>query len=221
MEEIWEYLSEHLEEVIFRQQREFSPYCEMEENCIHQEKNRQIVEINSFYRYEDIFYCLFANKDLSEEAKNWMFDVIFHYLICLEFGKGCNGRELRIRQQQKLLADNSYGEKAAKWYQLLTKQQKYLLCFYLERQQESGASIHTFAAALTGLLDCVVYKNLLEPKTLIIYTEKEKNREIEETIEHTEELLLPLDYTVRVIYEQHIGILGEANTMMIEEITIF
>lgn len=221
MEQIWEYLSEHLGEIVFRQMKDFSPYCEMEEGCLYQDANKQIVEINSFYRYENIFFSLLVNEELSEGVRNWLFDVLFHYLLCLEFGKGCNEQELRIRRQQELLCNNSYGEDMTKWYLLLTKQQKYLLGYHLECQRECGASIHNFAAALTGLVECVVYKNLLEPKMLIIYTEEPKKRDIEEKIERTEELLLPLDYTTRVVYQEHIGILGEENTMMIEKITIF
>lgn len=222
MEKIWEYLSDNLAQVKFQQMKDFSPYCEMEEDCIkHGKQGKQILELNSFYRYEDIFYSLFVQEDLSEEVRNWLFDVMFHYIVCLEFGQGCSGHEIRIRKEQKNLLSNVYGKKIAEWYKHLTKEQKYLIGYYMECQRTSGASIHTFASAITGLLECVVYKNLIESKTLIVYVSESKSQEMETTIQCVEELLLPLDYEVRTLYREHIGILGEDNTMMVEEIIIF
>lgn len=222
MEKIWEYLGEHLEDVEFRQIMEFSPYCEMEADCLSQkEQQKKLLKLNSFYRYEDIFYPLFSREDLSQEAKSWLFDAMFHYLICLEFGQGCNGCEIRIHREEELLLSNVYGERMAEWCTNLTKRHRYLLGFYLERQRDSGASIHIFASAVTSLLSCVVYKNLVEPKTLIVYFSESRGKEQEEAMTCLETLFLPLDYNARMVYQEHLGILGEENTMMIEEITIF
>ena len=66
----------------------------------------------------------------------------------------------------------------------------------------------------------IIYKNKLDDKELYLYMNRKNNHTDEEQIEMIEKLFLPLDYRVRIFWENHFAVLGEAQTTLIDEIEI-
>lgn len=66
----------------------------------------------------------------------------------------------------------------------------------------------------------IIYKNELDDKELYLYMNRKNNHTDEEQIEMIEKLFLPLDYRVRIFWDNHFAVLGEAQTLVIGEIEI-
>lgn len=221
MEEFWRKVSEDKQKIRFQQATNYSPYSEFSRNWIKEEMGVQTLSVNAFYRYDAIMERLFSSKNVTKKQQDWLFDIYMHYLTELECRNGMTRQEFNIRDIQEALINGTYGKKVQEAYTLLDKEEAYCVAHMLERQEKTRESIDKCAEVLVTVLhDGIVYKDENSKKCLLMYLNKKENERDQAVIDMVCELFLPLEYDIRVFWENHFAVLGESKTMMINEIEL-
>ena len=222
MEELWNTISRDKDKIRYHQAESYSPYSEYAANGIQQTSDGLThITMNSFYRYDRIMQPLFGNQNISEKHREWLFDIYMHYLTALTYKSGVTYQEYEIRQRWSAIERGEYGEQIRDIFAPLSNSQKYYIAHSLRQQQRNGASVGIFTETLVAVMETgIVYKNELDEKELYLYMNQKDNHADEELINMIKELFLPLDYGVRIFWENHFAVLGEAQTTLIDEIEI-
>ncbi len=220
MEEFWKRVNKNKDNIRFHQAASYSPYSEFSGNWI-EEKEQTHLHVNSFYRYDAIMQPLFGNKGIDKRKQEWIFDLYMHYLTELEYRTGTTRQELEIRQIANRLKDGIYGTEIQSAFEALTDEEQYYVTHMLYRQHTTRESVDKCADVLVTVLgDGIVYKNKNKEKQLMLYINKRKNEQDIRKIELICELFMPLGYDLRVFWENHFAVIGENQTMTIEEIEL-
>lgn len=223
MNYIWEIVIDQKKDIFFKQARSFSPYYEVSPDYINErEKEPDTVELNSLYRFDDIFSPLFAEGISEEEWKTYLFNSCMHFLIHVDLKSGITVKEMRVRRAIYDIEHANYGIENQRLFAKLKLHQKYTLANHLIDQNSMGESVTLFAKALMELLETgIVYKNSIQPKELLIYLGEKKNEEYSVLIQLAEQFFLPLDYSIRVFWDNHFALMDINQTLRYERIEIF
>lgn len=225
MNYIWEAVINHGDDIFIKQAERFSPFYEISpgffEKC--EEHKPEEIEVNSLYRFENIFSPLFFDGKVSEEWKTHFFDVCMHMLIYIDLKRGYSKKEYRIRSNIQRIEQGCYGRKNQTLFKKLDKYKKHTFATYLDNQYSMGASTTLFAKALIDLLGTgILYRNTINPKEIILYVGAAENEDYLIIIKLVEEFFLPLDFTLRVFWDTHFGLMGEEQTVKLgKNIVIF
>lgn len=223
MKEIWDRIIKDLDTVRFRQSESYSPYLEAEVDCIrHQTDGCDVITMNTFYRYEDIFGELFKRTDIDKEVRERLVDCMMHLLTRLELRSGIDVQEYAIRKKQYEVSRNVYGEKLGQLFERLSQKKKYLAAHFLVQQERNAESVALFAKALIGIVeDGVVYKSKVRQKELLFYLGKKENKHNKNEIAFAKEAYMPLGYTLRVFFEHSFGIVEDERCLKDGKIEIY
>lgn len=221
MEDFWNRVLRDKENIRFYQAASYSPYSEYSRNWMEEENGITKLSINSFYRYDAIMQPLFGNKMVDKKRREWIFDLYMHYLTELEYRNGATVQEYAVKGFWKQLEDGAYGENLKSIFLNLTDDARYYIAHTLYRQHETRESVDKFTDVLvTVLKNGIVYKDEQNKKRLLFYINAKKNDEDEDKIFLVQQLFMPLGYELRVFWEYHFAVLGEEQTMMIDEIEL-
>lgn len=222
MEEFWKLVSKNKDKIRFVQAESYSPYSEFSVKGKKELSNGVLqLSVNSFYRYDSIMQPLFTNSQLSEKHKEWLFDIYMHYLTELEYRTGMTYLEYQVRSCMQDLLSGQYGKKIQETYKLLDEKDAYSLAHMLYLQRQTQESIEKFTSILVDVLhNGIVYKNEMNEKELYLYLSEKEENEKNSIIDMIKQLFMPLGYELRVFWEQHFAVIGENQTMHIDEIEI-
>lgn len=215
MEDLWKAVRDGKDNIRFRQRTQASPYIEADRRDITKTEDgvRQI-RMNGLYRFEDVIRPLLQEKDVDEELRAWLFDVLLHYLTCIAYREGFSVHAYRVRQYMEELEKGCYGAEICRLYRNLGMDDKYYINVGIYKQANTRESVLLFAEMLIKLVGFgTVYQNLLEKNEILYYAGKCQDKETEEKIRLVQLLFLPLGYTLRIFWETHFGVLGEEQTM--------
>ena len=70
-------------------------------------------------------------------------------------------------------------------------------------------------------LDSIVYLDRLKKRNIVLYVNYKKTKENRMKIKLLTELFIPLDYKVRTMWENHVGVIGVEETLKIGEMIVF
>lgn len=211
------------EHVFFRQATDYSPYYEQAFLCMNQQRvESQIIEINSLYRFNAIFSQLLSPYiEEAESVKDYLFDILIHYLVEVDLRHGLSKKEYYIRRLKQSIEAGEYGTAVARRFVQIETKQQMLLCEMMLGQLQTGASIACFAKVIRALFpDAIVYKKQSKEKQVLVYIGELYEKLRENTIIFIIETFLPLDFSVRLFWEHHFGIVGVAETLKIDAIEI-
>lgn len=223
MEAVWNRIIENQATVRYQQAKFFSPYCESVAGSINKLPNgNEMITMNTFYRYDDIFLPLFEADGISESTREWLLDCMMHLLTRLELRSGVNSREYATRSILQRMAERRYGENLGRLFQKLDRDKQYIAAWFMEQQERNGESIMLFAKAAIGILqNGVLYKSEEIPKELILYMGKEENETELNIIEFIKEAYMPFDYRLRVFWNHSFGVINDDRCMQIGNIEIY
>lgn len=222
MEDFWRLISRDKDKIRFVQAQSYSPYSEFSVRGKKELDNGVTqLAVNSFYRYDSIMQPLFANTELQEHHRKWLFDIYMHYLTELEYRTGATYLEYQVRQCMKELTSGQYGVEISKTYNMLDDEDAYEVAHMLHRQRKTRESLEKFTTILVDVLhNGIVYKNELNDKELYLYLSEEETDVTVRKIELVKQLFMPLGYELRVFWCQHFAVFGENQTMLIDEIEL-
>jgi len=206
----------------YKQAEEFSPYYEQCGPCLNRAGEEEVIYFNSFYRFEDIFGALFSTQEVPEKVRETLFDILVHYLISLDLRAGLSAQDYLLKQLETSVEEGDYGSEVMQQYRMLDGESRHKICLYLLRQFQAGASIRLCGEVLYKVMESgVLYTNKLDRKILLYYAEIPREPASDNKIQIIQRLFLPLDYRIRVFWENHFGILGEGDTMQWGKIEIY
>lgn len=221
MEDFWKKTARGKENIRFVQSKSFSPYSEFSRNWCSESDGITSLTMNGFYRYDTILEPLFGNTGISEERKNWLFDIYMHYLTDIEYLKGMTLQECKIRQYMQELKSGLYGKELQIVYGSLDQDRQYYIAHAICMQDKTQESVRLFCDVLIYVMqDGVVYRNKTNTKELLYYINLKQTKEDAERVEMIRKLFLPLGYELRVFWAHHFAVIGYEQTSQLGEIEL-
>ncbi|GEM_PF-250528 len=217
-------------ELLFRQAKEYSPYCEQAFPCINQDRlESTVVEINALYRFSHIFQELLhpdllarpENRDLAQ-CVACFFDVVVHLLSEIDLKHGLTKREYFVRQLRADLLDGVYGREAAAAVAVMDRKLQFSLANELLTQLQTGTSLRVFRRAVrTAFTGSLLYQSNYNNKELLLYLGEKETKEKAQILKFLLELFLPFGFSARLFWEYHFGIIGVDAAMQPDAIALF
>lgn len=221
MEDFWNRAARDKNSIRYRQAKSYSPYSEFFGQWREEKNDLTYLTFNAFYRFDSIMEPLFSSTEVAQEQKEWLFDLIIHYLIEVEFRGGASQKEYGIHGMMAQIAEGEYGQDIKRRYLALDDKERYYIAYMLLKQRKTGASVEKYSEVLATLLEKgIVYKNKLEVKELLLYVGKKENESDAQKIKLANELFQPLGYRLKVFWDKHFAVFGEKQTMQIDEIEL-
>lgn len=202
----------------------FSPYIEILFENINETSlpDNNIIEVNQYYRFEEIFKELFdINVKENYEFREVTFDILIHYLGELDLKMGFCKEEFYKKFLLRDILNNVYGESLAKNIHFFNKEEldsllSGLICLY-----KTGTSIKLFTSILKKIFkNSTVYISKDRPKDIYIYLNEIKNQKLEYKINEIIDTFLPINIRNLVFWNKHFGIIGENRTMKLNNIVM-
>lgn len=201
-----------------------SPYMEVSVADLNLEcPEDDRVEINPFYRLGDVFGQLF-DKDVEElgKTREIFFDVCMHYIVQLDLREGLSKEDYYCSLIGEDIEKGRYGIAARENFGLFhKKERKEILRTYLSLLR-TGDYTGGFRQIVNRLYPhAIIYENNERAYELLVYlgegeTEKERAR-----AQFLKEMFLPIQEIVYFFYENHFGIIGVEETMVVGEMVVF
>lgn len=228
MNYVWDILLKADKENLAREEIQFtlakvaSPYMEIAFTDINTSSlpEDKIVEVNPYYRFYDIFKDLFdINIEESKQLREVLFDILIHYLGKLDLNQGMNKEEFYKKFIIEDIKNGLFGEEVYSNTKYFKKDELDYVLSGLITLYNTGTSLHLFNKILNKVFkNNRVYINQDNPKEMYIYLGKRKTQELNKKIETIIKLFLPISINALIYWDQHFGILGAENTMILDEI---
>lgn len=209
-------------ELFFEQSKRFSPYYEQSFIQIN-EKNidDKVIEINSFYRFEEMFMDMIKDSK-DEHFKSYLFDSIIHFLIQIDLKEGISKKELYIRRIIDEVLNGIYNENIRQVFKSLTRNKQIRLAHIIYSQMQIGSSLNSFKkASIICFERAIIYQEKAKKIQIVIYLNVEQSKENEQIINSLIELFLPITYKIKIFYNEHFGVIGVKETMLIDNTIIY
>lgn len=201
----------------------FSPYMELSLTTLNSRIIEPNVEINPFYRFHEIFgeLCDHSCAD-DEELHEVLFDIVVHFLAELDLMQGMNKREFYIRFIIADLEKGVFGSRVMKKFALFSSTEKEAIGHNLLRLYETGEAVYLLKDLVRKLLcNTILYAKSGRENELLFYLGQERDAAVQSKIELLQELFLPFWYTVELIWDDHVGIIGVEETMRLGETALY
>ncbi len=235
MRYLWEVLLAAKEEGIPEEKLRFvhapsgSGYMELSLPCLNQtwvaenaEKEAVSIEVNTYYRFYDIFYAMFP-PDPAEFStlRESLTNLSLHMLAQNDIRRGLTKEDYHKRLLAKEILAGGFGGTAKDVFLSMKRaEQEKLLGGWLSSFRV-GSALPVFLDMVHGLVaDSIVYHNQEAPDEILIYTGLKKERRLEQRIGFLIDTFLDIRYQVEIFYEYHFGIIGVDETMKIDEIAV-
>lgn len=208
----------------FQMAKEFSAYLEVSESYLNQKQlaNHAVVEVNPYYRFYSIFKDMFY-PDLTEfpQLRNSLTNLIFHQLAQNDQLSGMTKEEYHKKLLRRDFEQEIFGKRAKAAMNLFDKEEQEMLLSGLLQQYETGSSLDLFADIIKVLIsNNIVYHSNQNSYEVLIYIGQKKEKKIVEKLDFLIHMFAEVTYHIEIYYEYHFGIIGMADTMIIDEITL-
>lgn len=225
---IWEVVLRAKEENIslnnirFERAEKFSPYLEVINETLNFNGLTPTIQINPYFRFNNIFDSLVDNYDENIETKSAFFDIILHLIATLDVKSGLSKKDyyglfLKRDMDRNSLEFTEYDALSCFPY----SQRRYVL-ESLVKLYTTGFSLKLLETLLQRLYPhSIIYLDTVDKRTLLLYLGQEKTKELEKQVEFLISAFLPIDFDVELFWEMHFGIFDVNETMIMEEFVIF
>lgn len=236
MKYLWEALLEADREKIPQEMLRFvhssrgSRYMELSLTCLNQslisragqEKEQIPVEINTYYRFYDIFKNMFPPENIGFPAlRESLTNLILHMLAHNDIQRGMTKEEYHKRLLAEEILEGAFGETALEVFLAMSKEHRQILLGGWLSILRAGNALPVFLDMMRGLVEqAIVYHGNDYPDEIFIYTGLKRERSLERRILFLVDTFLDVRYRVEIFYEYHFGIIGIEETMKIDEIAI-
>ena len=211
MKYIWQnYCAENN---FYVEEKPLSPYLEVGNF------NGKNIGVNPVPRFYKIFSPLYESNREKKFAS--LENCLLHYLAQLDLKSGIHLTSLFERNLDREIRKNFFGSRARELYLSLEENERRIFLIYLQRHEaEQGLKNFFFEATLQFFPNTKFYFHEWEEKFLFCIPQRQT--------EHNEklmELLIFFLFDMGVAYEIfwncHFGIIGETETMQLDEMVIY
>lgn len=207
-----------------------SPYTELNLEAINEVKNNiesmkhQLLEVNPFLRFSEIFYLLLEpnNYKNNKKLKNCIFNILIHFLGELDLYLGQNKKDIIIKEMVKNIEKGAFGKKIRDDFKIFKEYEKVIIADGLYCMYNYLDMLESFKKVFKAIfLDSIIYDRLTSETNIVIYLNYKKTKENKTKVEFIKEMFLPLGLEIDLFWEKHFGVIGVDITMRIGEIAIF
>ncbi|RNB52780.1 iron-dependent peroxidase [Brevibacillus gelatini] len=211
------------EELVFKAAKVYSPYMELSLEAINAKTVDKTVEVNPFYRFEDIFRELFdVNYTGESELRQVLFDIVTHLLAEIDLTQGMNKREYYIRFVLRDLEAGLFGSQAAENIKLFTRDEQEIIAGNLLRLYETGEAVYLLRDTMRKIFPhSTIYANCEEKDELLLYVGQAETDAARARLALILDIFLPVRFQTEIYWRNHFGILDVEETMQIDHIALY
>lgn len=215
MEYLWQQYDKNNKYIIA--QNLLSPYSEVQGIV------DGYIEVNPLFRFEKIFRSLFSNNDsvLDINLKKEIENILIHYLTDLDFYYGMHKFVLEEEQIEKEIEKVFYGEKIKNIYTNLSKKEQMIILSLLNYKNKIDNKKSLFCEAVRKIFPKAIFYFYKEKRKFLLYIAENDTEENIDKMLLIEDLFLDNICSLEVFWNKHFGIIGENNTMSINNIVIY
>lgn len=210
-------------ELFFKQGNDISPWYEQSFSSLNQKEIENTnIEINSFYRFNDLF-SKFLHEGFLEniEFKEKFFDLVIHFLSEIDLSKGISKESIYLLQLEEEIDVGVFGKEIEKNFKAFNKNEKDKILPILLTQLKLGSSMYNFRNALKSIYpDVLLYQMKEEPNRMLIYLGIKKDGKQIKKINFIIDMFLPIGYKTRIFWEKHFGVGAVEATLHLDEIEL-
>ena len=247
MNYIWDLIIEveklgiRKDQLSFKKANSYSPYMELsfedlnktllEENDRrstdrHYKRDKKItyeIEINPYYRFHEIFRDMYSMDDVDFiELKEVLFDLLIHHLAETDSYMGMNKWEFYKEFLLEDIKSQFFGNKVYQQFYVFTEVERQYLLARILILYELGESLLLFKETIhTIFKNSALYINRRDKEEILIYLGVVKSKKQEEKLTFILDFFLPVKYEIRVYWDKHFGIIGEEETMSMNQIVLY
>lgn len=210
-------------DITFVPAESFSPYIECQSDVINQINilESKKIEVNPFYRYEQVFAELLAvdSENIMNEIKGFIFDFWIHEIYKIERLSGMTRKSFEKSYLINEIANGLLGTKVKREFELFDNEEKTALIYQIIHLYSGGDSRVLFCSALKAFLTNIFVYTLNEDKILLFVGEKESTI-LRKKISFTKDIFLPIEMQVDIFWDRHFGVFEVEETMVLDEIEL-
>lgn len=179
--------------------------------------------VNPFLRFNDyILEYSESDTDSEKATKEALNNFILHLFGNIDLLEGMNAYDIILSIIAKNVENGEFGENAKIYFEYLSKDEKRIVAKYLKKYYDEESSMNIFLRVFKEVfLDSIVYLDRLKKRNIVLYVNYKKTKENRMKIKLLTELFIPLDYKVRTMWENHVGVIGVEETLKIGEMIVF
>jgi hypothetical protein len=179
--------------------------------------------VNAFYRFSHVFEALLSeDMDAYTELQETMFDVLMHYLAILDLRSGLCRAEYYMQFLIEDVESGLYGKRNAESLKSFCGRDKRLVAAELVRMYKTGPSMRLFARLLREIYpDSIVYLDARGVRELLVYVGEKQTDVLTDQMTLLCDLFIPADYSVKLFWEYHFGLINVLETMEIGQIMMY
>ncbi|HBZ79228.1 MULTISPECIES: iron-dependent peroxidase [Brevibacillus] len=210
-------------DITFQAAKVYSPYMELSQEAINAKTVDKTVEVNPFYRFDDIFRELFdVNYTDEPELRHVLFDIVIHLLADIDLVQGMNKREYYIRFVLRDLEAGLFGKRTADHIRLFTQEEREIIAGNLLRLYETGEAVYLLRDTMRKIFPrSTIYANCEEKDELLLYVGQEETAAARARLELIKDIFLPVRFQTEVYWRNHFGILDVEETMQIDSMAMY
>lgn len=197
----------------FVEKKPLSPYLEVgfndEKNC----------GVNPLPRFDEIFSPL-AEKNFAEKFRP-LENCLFHYLAKLDLSAGLHRVSVLEMQLDEEIRGNFFGERAAELYLSLTEDERRIFLVFLQRHEAAqGLETFFFDAASEFFPRSKFYFREWERKFLfcVPFPQTPHNEKLMALLIF---FLFDMGVDYEIFWNEHFGIIGDDDTIKLDEFVIY
>ena len=207
-----------------------SPYTELNLEAMNGVKNnlesmkQQVLEVNPFVRFADIFYLLLDPDKYKNNKKlrDCIFNILIHFLGELDLYLGQNKKDIIIKEMVKNIEKGAFGEDIKGNFKVFKEYEKVIIADGLYCMYNFLDMLEAFKKVFKAIFsDSIISDRLTSETNIVIYLNYKKTKENMLKVDFIKEMFLPLGLEVDLFWEKHFGVIGVDITMRIGEIAIF
>lgn len=211
------------DQLFFKQGKDISPWYEQSFTSINEnEINDLIIEINSLYRFDNIFGKYLQDAFLEyNDFKKYFFDIIIHFLCELDLSRNITKESTYLLGIKSDIEKGIWGKGTSNILNEFENDIDTIITFIL-LQLRVGSSVFLFREILKKIYSNVIlYQMKEQTNLLLLYFGMKKTQKELKKIEFIQDMFLPLGFITRLFWDKHFGVCGIDSTMVTGEIELF
>ncbi|ATP40164.1 iron-dependent peroxidase [Solibacillus sp. R5-41] len=210
-------------DIKFTLAKTFSPYMELSPKFLNAHFVENVVEVNPYYRYHEIFKNLFhLDNDKEAELREVFFDIVIHFLAEIDRMQGMNKKEFFIQFVLSEIEAGVFGESVRDKIQVFIKKEKEIIALNVLRLYQTGDEIYLVKDTIKKLFKgCIIYLKSEEQDELLVYIEQKQCEINQLKVQLVQEIFLPIGFHMEVYWNNHIGIIDVEETMKLDRIALY
>lgn len=194
------------------------PYSEV------QEDNGNCIVVSPLFRFEPVFSALlkaWQDEIIDEKVVKEIENILYHYLAYLDYMAGMRFCLLMERGIEQEILQGHWGINVRKMYLLLTETEKKQLLNLLRKKRIMRNKKSFFCEAVTNFLGYTQLYYYGYERKFLLYIPHIKTSEMENKLNLIRDLFFDVTAGIEIFWDQHIGFIGQEQTMKIDQVIIY